>query len=93
MPRATGREVNRGGRPSKYTTPRALALVAAAGRGTTWAEAARSVGLAPSTVYGWLARGRAGDPDFAPLVAAIGAARGGRSNRGLLALLRSGLLE
>ncbi len=71
------RDRDRGGRPSKFTTPAALAIVAAVGDGKSFDEAARSAGVGSTTLYRWLALGRAGDRRFADLAGAIGQARAG----------------
>ena len=64
MPRKRPRD--RGGRPSKFTTGTALAIVADIAGGTPREEAARSAGVGVSTFYRWLQKGRAGDPRYAP---------------------------
>src|SRR5208337_3037925 len=71
---------NPGGRPSKFTTPAALAVVAELCRGGSLEAAARSAGVGLSTVYRWLALGRRGDPRFSPMVGAV-AVLGRRENR------------
>jgi len=62
---------NPGGRPSKFTTAAALALITALCQGETLEAAAKSAGIGVSTLYRWLGRGRRGDPRFAPLVGAV----------------------
>jgi len=62
---------NPGGRPSKFTTPAALAVVTELARGGSLEAAARSAGVGLSTVYRWLALGRRGDPRFSPMVGAV----------------------
>ncbi len=62
---------NPGGRPSKFTTPAALALITALCRGGSLEAAAKSAGVGLSTVYRWLALGRRGDPRFSPMVGAV----------------------
>src|SRR4051812_19477353 len=58
---------DRGGRPTRFTTDTAIALAAALSRGQTPEAAAASTGLGSSTVFRWLALGRAGNPRFAAL--------------------------
>jgi hypothetical protein len=65
---------NRGGRPTRFTTDIAVALAAAFGRGQTPEAAAKSTGVGSSTVFRWLALGRAGDPRFAALAELAGEA-------------------
>jgi len=65
---------NAGGRPSKFTTPDALAVVAELARGGSLEAAAKSAGVGLSTVYRWLDHGRRGDPRFTPLAVAVPAA-------------------
>ena len=65
---------NPGGRPSKFTTPAALAVVAELCQGKSLEAAAKSAGVRLSTVYRWLALGRRGDPRFSSLAAAVPAA-------------------
>ncbi len=60
-----------GGRPSKFTTPTALAVVAELCRGESLEAAAKSAGVGLSTLYRWLERGRRGDPRFSPMVGAV----------------------
>ena len=72
---------NRGGRPTRFTTDAAVALTAAFGRGETPETAARSTGVGCSTVFGWLALGRAGDPQFAALAELAGEAAKDRKAR------------
>jgi len=62
---------NLGGRPSKFTTPAALAVVAELARGGSLEAAAKSAGVGLSTLYRWLELGRRGDPRFAPLAEAV----------------------
>jgi hypothetical protein len=69
MPRKRPR--NPGGRPTKYTATRVLRLVAAVAEGQPRSEAATLAGIGDSTLERWLAAGRAGHPDFAPLVDAV----------------------
>jgi len=65
---------NPGGRPSKFTTPAALAVVTALCQGESLEAAARVAGIGISTLYRWLELGRRGDPRFSPLAAAVPAA-------------------
>src|SRR5208283_4977871 len=69
---------NPGGRPSKFTTPAALAVVAELCRGGSLEAAARSAGVGLSTVYRWLAPGR---PSVLPHGGGRGAVLGRRENR------------
>jgi hypothetical protein len=62
--------INRGGRPSKFTTDTAVALAAALGRGKSIEKAAREAKVGASSAYRWVARGRSGDPRFAALTLA-----------------------
>jgi transposase-like protein len=75
MGRSRRGPVDRGGRPSKFTTATALAVVAGVARGLSRDEAARAAGVGPSTLYRWMARARSGDSRFAPLLDALAAAR------------------
>ena len=68
------RPIDRGGRPSKFTAANALAIVAEVTAGVPRDDAARAVGIGPSTVYRWLAKGRAGDPRFKAFADALRAA-------------------
>jgi hypothetical protein len=79
---------NPGGRPSKFTTPAALAVVAELCRGGSLEAAAKSAGVGLSTVYRWLALGRRGDPRFSPLAAAVPAAASAGRTRISLGELR-----
>jgi hypothetical protein len=65
------RDPSRGGRPTLYTLPRVLAILAALFAGASRAEAARRGGVGVSTFYVWLQLGRAGHPMFAPLAEAV----------------------
>jgi hypothetical protein len=65
------REPSRGGRPTLYTLPRVLTILAELFRGASRAEAARRAGVGASTFYVWLQLGRAGHPAFAPLAEAV----------------------
>jgi hypothetical protein len=60
-----------GGRPTLYTIPRVLAILAALFGGASRAEAARRAGVGVSTFYVWLQLGRRGHPTFAPLAEAV----------------------
>ena len=66
--------IDRGGRPSKFTAANALAIVAEVTAGVPRDEAARAAGVGPSTVYRWLAKGRAGDPAYQAFALAFRAA-------------------
>ena len=68
------RPIDRGGRPSKFTAANALAIVAEVTAGVPRDDAARAAGVGPSTVYRWLAKGRAGDPRFKAFADALRAA-------------------
>jgi hypothetical protein len=65
------RDPSHGGRPTLYTVPNVLAILAALFDGATRAEAARRAGVGVSTFYVWLQLGRAGHPMFAPLAEAV----------------------
>jgi transposase-like protein len=65
---------NPASRPSKFTTPTALAVVAELCRGGSLEAAAKSAGIGVSTLYRWLELGRRGDPRFSPLATAVPAA-------------------
>jgi hypothetical protein len=67
----------RGGRPSRLTVAVALDLVRHVGRGEPLEDAARRAGIGASTLWRWLAAGRAGDSRFSALVEAIDRARRG----------------
>ncbi len=81
--RGRPREPARGGRPTKYTVPRVVAILGALFDGETRAEAARRAGVSPAAFYVWLSLGRQGHPTYAPLAEAVanaecaGALRGG----------------
>lgn len=62
---------SRGGRPTKFTTPRVVAILAALWEGADRVDAARKAGVSPATFYAWLKLGQAGHPDFAPLAEAV----------------------
>ncbi len=51
---------NPGGRPSKFTTAAALAVVAELCRGGSLEAAAKSAGIGPSSLYRWIAAGPPG---------------------------------
>jgi hypothetical protein len=53
------RDPAHGGRPTLYTVPNVLAILAALFDGATRAEAARQAGVGVSTFYVWLQLGRA----------------------------------
>jgi transposase-like protein len=75
-----------------YTVPRVLTILAALFDGASRVEAARRAGVGPSTFYGWLKLGRAGDPTFAPLaeaVANVEQARGAKLLLGQIILTKS----
>ena len=80
------RERSHGGRPTLYTTPRVLAILAALFKGASRADAARRAGVGVSTFYVWLQLGRAGHPTYAPLAEAVRAAESSRGWGHLLAL-------
>src|SRR3954463_8228495 len=69
--RGRARERSHGGRPTLYTTPRVLAILAALFGGASRADAAERGGVGVSTFYVWLHLGRAGHPTFAPLAEAV----------------------
>ena len=69
--RGQTRERSHGGRPSLYTLPRVLAILAALFNGASRADAARRAGVGVSTFYVWLQLGRRGHPTFAPLAEAV----------------------
>src|SRR4051812_35271948 len=77
--RGRARVPSRGGRPTLYTLPRVLTILAALFDGASRADAARRAGVGVSTFYVWLQLGRQGHPMFAPLaeaVASVEVARG-----------------
>lgn len=65
------RDRSRGGRPTLYTVPRVLAILATLVDGASRADAARRADVGVSTFYVWLQLGRAGHPTFAPLAEAV----------------------
>jgi hypothetical protein len=69
--RGRARDPSRGGRPTLYTVPRVLAILAALFNGASRADAARRAGVGVSTFYVWLQLGRRGHPTFAPLAEAV----------------------
>jgi transposase len=62
---------NPGGRPSKFTTLAALAVVAELCRGGSLEAAAKSAGIGVSTLYRWLERGRRGDLACSPFLGPV----------------------
>ena len=64
----------KGGRPSTFNVPAVLALVAGVRRGLAFEAAARAAGVSRSVAFRWLQSARAGDPEFAGLVEALGQA-------------------
>jgi hypothetical protein len=66
---------NRGGRPTKFTTPAVVALASALIEGESFEAAANAAAIGQSTLYRWLAKARAGDPRFGPLEDVISQAR------------------
>ena len=52
------------GRPSKFTVPTAMAIVADLGEGRTPREAAARAGVGLATLHRWLVMGRAGHPAY-----------------------------
>ena len=72
------RERSHGGRPTLYTLPRVLAILAALFNGASRADAARRAGVGVSTFYVWLQLGRRGHPTFAPLAEAVANVEGAR---------------
>jgi hypothetical protein len=73
------RDASQGGRPTLYTLPRVLAILAALFKGDSRAKAAKRAGVGVSTFYVWLQLGRAGHPMFAPLAEAVASVEGNRS--------------
>src|SRR4051812_39074076 len=69
--RRRDRVPSRGGRPTLYTLPRVLTILAALFNGASRADAARRAGVGVSTFYVWLQLGRRGHPAFAPLAEAV----------------------
>ena len=63
-------EPSRGGRPSLYTVPRVLGIIAELFDGASRADAAKKVGVGVSTMYEWLRLGRTGHPTYAPFAEA-----------------------
>src|SRR5947208_3560096 len=82
-PRGRARDRSRGGRPTKFTTRRVVAILAALWDGATRVEAARRAGLSPAAFYAWLQLGRAGHPTFAPLAQAVAQVEASRGLNGL----------
>src|SRR5262245_10558711 len=58
------------GRPSKFTLERAATIASLIAVGTSAEEAAAEVGIGPRTLHDWLARGRAGEPEYAKFLKA-----------------------
>jgi hypothetical protein len=77
--RGRARDASRGGRPTLYTLPRVLAILAALFKGDSRAKAAKRAGVGVSTFYVWLQLGRAGHPMFAPLAEAVASVEGNRA--------------
>lgn len=69
--RGRARVPSRGGRPTLYTLPRVLTILAALFDGASRADAARRAGVGASTFYVWLQLGRRGHPTYAPLAEAV----------------------
>jgi hypothetical protein len=84
---------NRGGRPSKFTTPAIVAIAAALGDGEPLDGAAKAAGIGISTLYRWLSRARSGDPRYGPLAGLVGQARRAGRTESAFASLGSMLLK
>jgi len=69
--RGRERDRSQGGRPTLYTVPRVVTILAALYEGASRAEAAKQAGVGVSTFYVWLQLARAGHPTFAPLAEAV----------------------
>jgi len=65
------RSPSRGGRPTKFTTRRLVAILSALSGGANRADAARRGGVSPAAFYAWLSLGRRGHPTFVPLAEAV----------------------
>ncbi len=63
--------LNRGGRPSKFTTAAVVRITSRLLDGETLDAAARAAGVGPSTLYRWMAQAKAGDPRFGPINAVV----------------------
>lgn len=59
--------INRGGRPSKFTTAAVVKITSELLDGQSFEDAARAAGIGPVTLYRWLAKAKAGDPRFGPM--------------------------
>ena len=81
------RTPSRGGRPTKFTTRRVVAILSALWEGSNRAEAARKAGVSPAAFYAWLNLGRRGHPTFAPLAEAVATIELHRGLRGVLGAL------
>jgi hypothetical protein len=67
--------LNRGGRPSKFTTAAVVLIISELLNGETTESAARAAGVGPSTLYRWMAASKAGDPRFGPINAVFDQAK------------------
>jgi hypothetical protein len=59
--------LNRGGRPSKFTTAAVVKIISELLNGERIESATRTAGVGPSTLYRWMAKSKAGDPRFGPI--------------------------
>jgi hypothetical protein len=89
--RGRERDRSQGGRPTLYTVPRVLTILAALFDSASRDEPARRAGVGVSTLYGWLQLGRAGHPTFGPLAEAVAnVERSGGFNRAFSSLIVTG---
>jgi hypothetical protein len=84
---------NRGGRPSKFTTPAVVAIAVALGDGAPLDGAAKAAGIGVSTLYRWLNRARSGDLRYGPLADLVSQARWARQTESAFDSLGSMLLK
>ena len=61
------KSLNRGGRPSKFTTAAVVKITSELLDGETFEAAARAAGVGPSTLYRRMAKAKAGDSRFGPM--------------------------
>lgn len=80
------------GRPSKLTPETQAAIVKAVRAGNYPEIAAQSVGVASSTYFGWMERGRAGESPFAEFSEAITQARA-LAERKMVRIVRTAALD
>ena len=69
MPRRKPR--NKGGRPTKFTVHRAVAVACALNSGSSLESAARRGGIGSATLYRWLRKAMAGEEPYSVLLEVV----------------------